>query len=98
MGSFALILLATFAVALPSQSVGAAAGSIDLNALRQQGMSAYQQGDNVGALVIFRRIIAADPSDLVAYNVAGNCSLRLQDYPSAIDLANSAGSGKCFKD
>ncbi len=85
MGSFALNLLATFALALPPQSVGAAAGSIDLNALRQQGMSAYQQGDNAGALVIFRRVIAADPTDIVAYNVAGNCSLHLKDYPAAID-------------
>jgi len=83
-GNFVLFLFA-IAIAVPSQSAGVAAGSIDLNALRQQGMGAYQQGDYTGAHGIFRQVIAADPSDIVAYNLSGNCSLHLKDYPSAVD-------------
>lgn len=51
-------------------------------------MAAYRQRDYAGALRIFRQVIAADPTDVVAYNIAGNSSLRLKDYPFAID---------CFK-
>jgi tetratricopeptide (TPR) repeat protein len=61
------------------------AAPADLNTLRQQGIAAFQQQDYAGALRIFRQVIAADPSDIVAYNVAANCSLQLHDYPSAID-------------
>lgn len=61
------------------------AASADLNTLRRQGIDAFRQRDCVGALRIFRQVIAADPSDIVAYNMAANCSLRLKDYPSAID-------------
>lgn len=57
----------------------------DLNTLRQQGIAAFRQEDYARALLIFRQVIAADPSDIVAYNVAANCSLQLHDYPFAID-------------
>jgi tetratricopeptide (TPR) repeat protein len=57
----------------------------DLNTLRRQGINAFRQKDFALALRIFQQVIAADPSDVVAYNVAANCSSRLKDYPSAID-------------
>lgn len=53
-------------------------------------MDAFRVGDYAGALRIFRQVIAADPTDIVAYNVSANCSLRLGDYPSAIDLFQHA--------
>jgi|HubBroStandDraft_6_1064221.scaffolds.fasta_scaffold53814_2 hypothetical protein len=59
--------------------------SADLNTLRRQGIDAFRQGDYARALRVFRQAITADPSDIVAYNVAANCSLQLKDYPSAID-------------
>ena len=62
----------------------------DLKTLRQQGMDAFRQGDYTGALRNFREVIAADPSDIVAYNVAANCSLRMKDYPSAIEYFKHA--------
>jgi tetratricopeptide (TPR) repeat protein len=62
----------------------AAPQTADLTTLRKQGLSAYQQRDYTVALSIFRQVIAADPSDIVAYNVAGHCSFYLKDYPSAI--------------
>jgi tetratricopeptide (TPR) repeat protein len=69
----------------PSPQTGGQASAETIDALRRQGMGAFQAGDYAGALPIFRQVIAADPGDIVAYNVAGNCSLRLGDYPSAID-------------
>ena len=66
------------------------AAPADLKTLRQQGMDAFRLGDYAGALRIFRQVIAADPSDIVACNVAANCSLRLKDYPSAIEYFKHA--------
>jgi tetratricopeptide (TPR) repeat protein len=62
----------------------------DLNTLRRQGIDAFRQGDYARALRIFRQVTAADPSDIVASNVAANSSLRLKDYPSAITSFKSA--------
>jgi tetratricopeptide (TPR) repeat protein len=70
----------------PASPQGATeAAPADLNALRRQGSTAFRQGDYADSLRIFRQVIAADPSDIVAYNVAANCSMRLKDYPSAIN-------------
>jgi tetratricopeptide (TPR) repeat protein len=66
------------------------AAPADLNTLRRQGIDAFRQGDYARALRIFRQVIAADPSDIVAFNVAANSSLRLKDYPSAITSFKSA--------
>jgi len=71
----------------PATTVAAPA---DFKSLRPQGIAAYRQGDYAGALRIFREVIAADSNDIVAYNVAANCSLRLKDYPSAIDYFKHA--------
>jgi tetratricopeptide (TPR) repeat protein len=67
------------------RQAGEEAGPTDLNVLRRRGIDNFRQGDYAGALRIFRQVIAADPSDVVAYNVAANCSMRLKDYPAAID-------------
>lgn len=71
--------------ATASPQAATQAGQSNLDALRRQGMGAYRQGDYAGALLIFRQVITADPTDIVAYNIAGNCSMRLKDYPAAID-------------
>ena len=71
----------------PPQTENAA---LDLTSLRKQGIDSYRQGDYALALRTFRQVIAADPSDVVAYNVAGNSALRLKDYPAAVDLLNHA--------
>jgi tetratricopeptide (TPR) repeat protein len=84
-----LELLPQNSTTAPSQAVQEAS-PVDLNTLRRQGIDTYRQGDNVNALRIFRQVIAADPNDIVAYNVAANCSLRLKDYPSAIDFVKHA--------
>jgi tetratricopeptide (TPR) repeat protein len=68
-----------------SPQPGGQASPEAINVLRRQGMDAFRAGDYAGALRIFRQVIAADPSDIVAYNVSANCSLRLGDYRSAID-------------
>lgn len=36
------------------------------------------------ALAGFQEVTAGDPKNIVAYNMAGNCSLRLKDYPAAV--------------
>ena len=56
-----------------------------IDTLRQQGVDAFRAGNYAESLRIFRQVIAADPNDIVAYNIIANCSLRLGDYPSAID-------------
>lgn len=69
----------------PSPQAGAQASPDVINVLRRQGIDAFRAGDYAGALRIFRQVIHADPSDIVAYNVAANCSLNLGDYSSAIE-------------
>jgi Flp pilus assembly protein TadD len=76
------------ALAFPQAAAQGPPPSIDV--LRQQGVVAFRKGDNAEALRIFRQVIAADPTDIVAYNIAANCSLKLGDYPSAIDSFNHA--------
>ena len=73
-----------------SPQTQSSSAATDLNTLRQQGIGAYQRGDDAVALGIFRQVIAAEPSDIVAYNIAGNCSLHLKDYSSAIDYFKHA--------
>ncbi len=69
----------------PAQQPATQAGVPDLDSLRRQGIGAFRQGDYAGALRIFRQVIVADPSDIVAYNISANCSMRLKDYSAAID-------------
>jgi tetratricopeptide (TPR) repeat protein len=57
----------------------------EIDALRRQAVDTFGAGNCAGALPILRQVIAADPGDIVAYNLSGNCSLNLGDYPAAID-------------
>src|SRR5262249_40986063 len=50
----------------PSRQTGAQVSSDAINVLRQQAMDAFRLGDYAGALRIFRQVIAADPTDIVA--------------------------------
>jgi tetratricopeptide (TPR) repeat protein len=85
-----LLLIAARPLAALDPQAESKPAAADLNTLRQQGIDAYRRGDNAAALGIFRQVITADPSDIVAYNVAGNCSLGLKDYSSAIDYFKHA--------
>lgn len=51
----------------------------------QQGVAAFQKSDYAGALPFFRQVTDIDKNNAVAYNLAANCSLQLNDYPAAID-------------
>jgi tetratricopeptide (TPR) repeat protein len=51
----------------------------------RQGVNAFRQGDYAIALSTFRQVVAVDPNNIVAYNLAANCSMKLKDYSSAID-------------
>jgi len=57
----------------------------DNDTLMRKGIEAFRKGDYAQALPSFRQVTAADPNSIVAFNLAGNCSLNLKDYPSAID-------------
>ena len=83
--AFAALQASAQSSASPSPQGTAQAAPPGIAILRQRGVDAYQAGDYAEALRIFRQVIASDPSDIVAYNISANCSLRLGDYPSAID-------------
>ncbi len=57
----------------------------DNDTLMRKGIEAFRKGDYAQALPSFRQVTAADPNNILAFNLAGNCSLNLKDYPSAID-------------
>ncbi len=88
--AFAALQASAQSSASPSPQGTAQAAPPGIAVLRQRGVDAYRAGDYVEALGIFRQVIAADPSDIVAYNISANCSLRLGDYPSAIDSFKQA--------
>jgi len=60
------------------------------DALMRKGIEAFRKGDYAEALANVRQVTAADPNNILAFNLAGNCSLNLQDYPSAIDAFKHA--------
>jgi len=62
--------------ATPKESIGSRMRTATL---------AFQAGDCDKAIIMFREVIADDPTNILAHNLAGNCSLRLRDYPAAID-------------
>jgi tetratricopeptide (TPR) repeat protein len=72
----------------PQAAVGSGPSTIDTQT--RQGIEAYRQRNYEGALRIFRQVIAADPNNILAYNMAGNCSMNLKDYSSAIDSFSRA--------
>ena len=58
--------------------------SADIKSRMDQGVAAFRAHDYQKALAIFKEIIAADPNNILAYNLAGNCSMESGDFPAAI--------------
>jgi tetratricopeptide (TPR) repeat protein len=88
--AFAALEAAPQFSASASPQAAAQATPPEIDALRRQGVDAFRGGNYAEALRIFRRVIAADPNDIVAYNIIANCSLSLGDYPSAVDYFKHA--------
>ena len=68
----------------PPLAVNSAANQV------QSAGEALQKGDFKNALVISREVIATSPDNIVAYNLAGNASLRLHEYANAIEFFRHA--------
>src|ERR1700746_3037171 len=66
------------------------AGGKDPRELIRQAVATFQANDCPSAIKLFRQVTASNPTDIVAYNMSGNCSLRLKDYPAAIDAFKHA--------
>lgn len=57
---------------------------IDLKSKMEEGTAAFRAHDYKRALSIFNEVTAADPNNILAHNLAGNCSLETHDFPAAI--------------
>jgi len=80
-----------FAVVLQDPAKGPPqAGGQDTGELIRQAVAAFRANDCPSAIKLFRQVTASNPTDIVAYNMSGNCSLRLKDYPAAIDAFKHA--------
>ena len=66
-------------------SVSSATPKESIDSRMRKATLAFQAGDCDKAIIIFREVIADDPTNILAHNLAGNCSLQLRDYPAAID-------------
>jgi tetratricopeptide (TPR) repeat protein len=51
----------------------------------REAFATFRNGDYARALALLREVIAGDPNNIYAHNLAGNCSLKLKDYRSGID-------------
>ena len=80
-----LVALETALQSSASSQPAAQGAPSDAASQMRLGVDAFRQGDCAGALRLFRQVVVADPGNIVAYNLAANCSLKLKDYPSAID-------------
>lgn len=58
--------------------------NIDVKSRMDQGIGAFRAHDYKGALSVFNEVTAQDPSNILAHNLAGNCSMELRDFPAAI--------------
>jgi tetratricopeptide (TPR) repeat protein len=74
-------LLAITSVAAAQQ---ASPGGIDVKSKMEEGVAAFRARDYKRALAIFNEVTAADPNNIFAYNLAGNCSMETHDFPAAI--------------
>jgi tetratricopeptide (TPR) repeat protein len=80
-----------FAVVLQDLAKGSPqAGGKDTGELTRQAVAAFQANDCPSVIKLFRQVTASNPADIVAYNMSGNCALRLKDYPAAIDAFKHA--------
>jgi tetratricopeptide (TPR) repeat protein len=73
-----------------SQAAAVPSASSHIDALMRQGLEDFRRGDYEGALPFFRQVVDSDPRNVVAYNLARNCSRELKDYLSAIDFFKHA--------
>jgi tetratricopeptide (TPR) repeat protein len=57
---------------------------IDVKSRMEEGIAAFRAHDYKRALSIFNEVTAADPNNIMAHNLAGNCSMDIRDFPAAI--------------
>jgi tetratricopeptide (TPR) repeat protein len=60
------------------------------NDLARQAVAAFQANDCPSAIKLFHEVTILNPGDIVAFNISANCSIRLKDYPGAIDAFKHA--------
>lgn len=73
----------------PAKSAPQAGGQVTGELIRQ-AVAAFQANDCPSAIKLFHQVTASNPADIVAYNMSGNCSLRLKDYAAAINAFKHA--------
>ena len=56
----------------------------DVKSRMTQGKEAFRVHDYKLAFSIFNEVTIEDPNNILANNLAGNCSLEIKDFPSAI--------------
>ena len=76
----AALLVATSLAAAQQTS----SSSIDVKSRMEEGVAAFRAHDYKRALSIFNEVTAADPNNIMAHNLAGNCSMEMRDFPAAI--------------
>ena len=75
----ALLMIASLAAGQQSSQ-----GGNDVKSKMAQGTEAFRAHDYKLALSIFNEVTVADPNNILAHNLAGNCSLETRDFPAAI--------------
>src|SRR5215469_2319596 len=73
----AALLVATSLAAAQQTS----SSSIDVKSKMDEGAAAFRAHDYKRALSIFNEVTAADPNNIMAHNLAGNCSMEMRDFP-----------------
>ena len=56
----------------------------DVKSKLEQGMSAFCAHDYKRALAVLNEVTATDPNNILAHNLAGNCSMEPGDFAAAI--------------
>ena len=77
---FAALLIMTGLAAAQQSSPSTA----DVKSKLDQGMSAFRAHDYKRALVILNEVTATDPNNILAHNLACNCSMESGDFAAAI--------------
>jgi len=68
------------------------ASTADVKSKLEQGMSAFRAHEYKRALAIFNKVTAFDPNNILAHNLAGNCSMESGDFAAAIHSFESASN------
>jgi len=77
---FATLLVATSLAVIPQTPSIA----IDVKSKMDEGMAAFRAHDYKRALAAFNQVTEVDPNNILAHNLAGNCSLEMRDFAAAI--------------